>query len=224
MPHSNNEEGTKPDIAYTRQGESHVPDDLGSSPHHAKNSSGDQCLHVNKDVFSDLGKLRISQDFSAGAATKNSTILVQRPSKVAFIRTHPNPEFRLETLIFEDVERRVFLIGPEMSSSAATEPAVVPKLLIPAITRGSHLSIWAIRVRDKHGNLDSWNQSALRIALHEATKAWVRVIPNQLAGVYDSYPARCEMPDPIWPALSFADMLRIAFRDRVINRSEERRV
>ena len=37
-------------------------------------------------------------------------------------------------------------------------------------------------------------------------------------GAYEMYEAGSLMADPVWPEISFQEILRIAFRDRIIDR------
>ena len=48
-----------------------------------------------------------------------------------------------------------------------------------------------------------------------AMDTWVRVKANMSLGAYE-ISAAGEMADPVWPDLSFQELLRIAFRDRMI--------
>ena len=39
-------------------------------------------------------------------------------------------------------------------------------------------------------------------------------------GAYDIFEATANIPDPVWPELSFTDILKIAFRDKLIDRPD----
>ena len=45
---------------------------------------------------------------------------------------------------------------------------------------------------------------------------WVRMKANLSLGAYEITVAESVMADPVWPQLSFQDLLRIAYRDRMI--------
>ena len=45
---------------------------------------------------------------------------------------------------------------------------------------------------------------------------WVRVTANMSLGAYEITEASATIPDPTWPDLSFKELLRIAFKDRVV--------
>jgi len=50
-----------------------------------------------------------------------------------------------------------------------------------------------------------------------ATNRWVRVTANLGLGAYEIFEASAALPEPVWPDISFTQLLSIAFRDRFIN-------
>jgi hypothetical protein len=60
-----------------------------------------------------------------------------------------------------------------------------------------------------------WHRSA-REAADEATRTWLRVNPNMSLGAYEMIVAESITIEPQWPTLSFQELLRIAFRERLI--------
>ena len=46
--------------------------------------------------------------------------------------------------------------------------------------------------------------------------SWVRVKANMSLRAYEIFEAESTIPDPIWPDLSFEEIYRIAFKDRLI--------
>ena len=49
-----------------------------------------------------------------------------------------------------------------------------------------------------------------------AMTQWLRMKANLSLGAYEIAVAECAMADPTWPEYSFQDLVRIAFRDRII--------
>ena len=45
---------------------------------------------------------------------------------------------------------------------------------------------------------------------------WVRLTANMSLGAYESFEASANIPEPTWPDLPFAELLKIAFRDRLV--------
>src|SRR5262245_60979963 len=64
--------------------------------------TGAEVAKLGADPF-DLDSLRLTQDFASVAGVKKliTTIPVKKPSKEWFIRTHPDPGYRLQTAVVE---------------------------------------------------------------------------------------------------------------------------
>jgi hypothetical protein len=50
-----------------------------------------------------------------------------------------------------------------------------------------------------------------------AKKQWVRVAPNMALGAYDLAVAPNHVAEPQWPELTFQEIIRIAFLDKMID-------
>ena len=61
-----------------------------------------------------------------------------------------------------------------------------------------------------------WWRSA-REAAELAIGSWVRLKANTALGAYEISVASGTIPDPQWPALSFHEILKIAFRDFMVD-------
>jgi hypothetical protein len=169
------------------------------------------------DIFGNLDGLRISQDFVANCGVKKAllTIPVRKPSKESFFRT--NPALRIETLVLElKQEREIYIVDPALWHELASEPTVGPRALYVAIDRQGVVSIWPVRLPGPDGKLDDWNRSALEAAAMAQTQ-WVRVTSNMDLGAYEVYTATANWPEPEWPDLTLNEILRIAFKGRVID-------
>ena len=168
------------------------------------------------DLFADLGALRLSQDFGANLGVKKALLAVpvRKPPKEWFIRT--NPALRLETCVLELKEdRETYLVAPALWPELAAESTFGPRALYAATSRQNVLFVWPIRLPGPDGKIDDWNRSALEAAAMAETQ-WVRVASNMALGAYDVFTASADWPEPDWPDLPFNEILRIAFKGRVI--------
>jgi hypothetical protein len=166
----------------------------------------------------DPARLRLSQDFAASLGVKKLllTVPVRKPAKEWWIQVHPDPAYRIETAVLELKEdREVYLVDPALWSELATESTFGPRALFTAITRQNVLFLWPIRLPGPDGKIDEWNRSALEAATL-ATGKWVRVQANMHLGAYEVQEAIANIAIPQWPEASFADLLRVAFKDRRI--------
>jgi hypothetical protein len=191
----------------------------------AFNGQGNHAAHIppngaaaDTDPYN-LDSLRLSQNFVAAAGVKKviTTIPVRKPSREAFVRVHPDPDFRFATLVLELKEdRETYLIVRPLWEELTTEPTVSRRLLVTAITRQRVLFVWPIRLPRADGRLDDWSRSMMEAA-ERAQTHWVRVMANMELGAYDISEAPGQVSEPEWPDLSFQEIIRIAYKDRMIS-------
>src|SRR5262249_20423852 len=96
--------------------------------------------------------LRLPQDFSTAAGVKKliTRVQVRKPSKEWFIRTHPDPAYRLATTILElkdsqedqagkaklqQRQQEIYLVAPSLRSTLQSEVTVSSTLLVLSINR-----------------------------------------------------------------------------------------
>jgi hypothetical protein len=167
----------------------------------------------------DPASLRLSGDAAAKLGVRKAllTVPVRKPDKSWWVRTHPNPDYRLATAVIELKEdRETYLVAPALWPELATESTFSPRALVTAINRQGVLFLWPIRLPGSDGRHDEWSRSALDAA-DRAAKDWVRVQANLALGAYEVWHTEAPIPDPEWPATPLRDLLRIAFRDRFID-------
>jgi hypothetical protein len=183
-------------------------------------STGPPTGPASPDLFADLEALRLSQDFGATLGVKKAllTIPIKKPAREWFIRT--NPSLRIETCVVELKEdKETYLVAPALWPELASESTFGRRALYAAMTRQSVLFVWPIRLPGPDGKIDEWNRSALEAAAMAETQ-WVRVASNMPLGAYDVCTASAVWPEPDWPDLLLNEILRIAFKNRVIDSLE----
>jgi hypothetical protein len=172
-----------------------------------------------RDPF-DPASLRLSQDFASSLGVKKvlMTVPVRKPSREWFVRVHPDADYRLQTAVIELKEdREIYLVEPSLWPELSTvEATFSPRALNTAINRQGVVILWPIRLPEPDGKIDEWSQSALEAA-EMATTKWVRVTANMDLGAYDVYEATGDLPDPVWPDLTFQELLKLGFKDRYID-------
>jgi len=167
----------------------------------------------------DLASLRLSQDFASAVGVKKlvTTIPVKKPSKEWFVRTHPDPAYWLQTAVLELKEdRETYLVAPGLWPELASDPTFSPRELVTAINRQGVLFLWPIRLPGADGKIDDWSRSAMDAA-DEAKSRWVRITANMSLGAYDVAVASGQVAAPEWPGIAFQEIIRIAFRDKMIS-------
>lgn len=167
----------------------------------------------------DAAYLRMSQDFDEDLGVKKElrAISITKPSKEAWIRTHHDPGFHMETYVIElKDDREIYLVSPELRIQVRDESTFSPRAFFTTITRQGVVFLWPIRLPGREGKLDAWNKSALDAADYAKTK-WIRVSSNLNAGRYEFVTSTAEIPEPNWPDKSFNELLKLAFQDFYID-------
>ena len=164
----------------------------------------------------DLESLILSQNFTETTGVKKllTTVPVRRPNLQDFVRTHPSPDYRRDFLTLElKDDRESYLVRPEMANELAGE--TVTRTIFTAINRQGVLFLWPVTIPPPDGRMNEWWRSA-REGAELAVTRWVRLKANMSLGAYEIFEAQSIMADPEWPELSFQELVRIAFRDRLI--------
>ena len=171
--------------------------------------------------FDDLSSLRLDQSYADTAGVKKllTTVPVRKPNRQDFVRVHADPTYRLTpTAIIElQEDREVYFVTPDMAQELPGECGVAT--LYTAINRQGVLHVWPVKLPGPDGKHNEWHRSALEAA-ESAMEKWVRVTANMSLGAYEIWEAVGNLPEPEWPQLSFQDILKIAFRDRIVDRPD----
>ena len=162
--------------------------------------------------------LRLSQSFVETAGVKKllTTIPVRKPGPQEFVRVHPSPDYRENFPIIElKDEREEYIVTASLVPELIGE--FVIKTLYLAINRQGTLSFWPVRLPGPDGKDMNWWKSG-REAAALAMKDWVRVKANMNLGAYDIFEAASVISEPDWPTLGYWELIKIAFRDHLIDR------
>jgi hypothetical protein len=95
----------------------------------------------------------------------------------------------------------------------------IPVTLFTTISRQGVLTLWPVRLPGADGKDMEWWRSA-REAAELAMRSWVRLKANTALGAYEIFTAAGSIPEPEWPKLSFREILKIAFREFMIDSPE----
>ena len=147
-------------------------------------------------------------------------IKCEKPNKSRVFRVHPDPAFRLKTLLLTlGEENETYLVHPSMRSTLATEPLVRVVTLFACVSKQGTPFLWPVPMADSDGKWNIWHKSAFGIA-ERAMTSWTRMQANRDAGhyvaEYDVRPPEQQLA-PEWPKLAFAKWLELAFRGFMID-------
>jgi hypothetical protein len=165
--------------------------------------------------------LRLDQSFADTIGVKKllTTVPVRKPNRQDFVRVHPDPAYRLTPAAVIEVkeDREVYLVTPRMALALPGEFSTATLYL--TINRQGVLHLWPVKLPGPDGKHNEWHRSAAEAA-ERAMKTWVRVTSSMSLGAYEIFEASGELPEPVWPDLSLEEILKIAFRERIVDRPD----
>ena len=143
------------------------------------------------------------------------TVPVRKPNRQEFIRVGSGVDWRIQTCLLTLKEERneAYLVDQDLWQDMSDE--IIPTILFTTISRQGVLFLWPVRLPRGDGRTDHWSTSALE-AVKLAEKQWVRIVANMGLGAYEPLAAQGDIPQPEWPEISFAEIVRIALQDRFI--------
>jgi hypothetical protein len=162
--------------------------------------------------------LRIDQSvLNTGAAKKLlTTVPVRKPNKQDFVRVNPDPAYRLTVGLIELKDNReTFLVLPAVSQELSGSEFFLATLYL-TINRQKVLSVWPVKLPAADGRINEWHASAAAAA-ERAMDKWIRVAANMSLGAYEISEAIADYGEPEWPNMRFMEILKIAFKDRLID-------
>jgi hypothetical protein len=171
--------------------------------------------------FEELENLRLEEGETQGPGVGREILTrvpVRRPGRKEFVQCHPDPGMTVAMALYtddgDDGDGEAYVVTREMREVFGYD--VVPTLLQLSIMRNGTVFIWPLKIPQADGGRGkSWHESAF-LARSHAMKQWVKIQSDRSLGGYRVFPPQGTIPDPIWPALTFEEILEIALRDRII--------
>jgi hypothetical protein len=180
------------------------------------NGSGASRTSDAADIFDDLSALRLTPDEAGqiGSEEVMAHVSVRKPSVNEFVRVHPDPAMSLATSIFVDAERETYFVAPGARNVLVA--GVKAMLLLAAVNQRGVAFIWPLALGDGTGRRNAWHDTA-REAAELAKREWIKLVSDMPSGCYRIYRAKGALPDPVFPDKSLEELLRLAFRGRIID-------
>ena len=169
----------------------------------------------------DPGALRLDQTFADSVGVKKHvmTVPVGKPARQEFFWVNPRPEYRLTPAAIIEVkeDREVYLVTPNMAQELPGE--FTAATLFTTINRQGVLRLWPVKLPGPDGKHNEWHRSAAEAA-ELAMKMWIRLTANMSLGANEVFEATGNLPEPEWPDIPFPEILKIAFKDRIVDRAD----
>jgi hypothetical protein len=168
----------------------------------------------------DPAALRIDSDMDISTEKVLTAVPVRKPKRDEFFRVHPGEDYTMDALVIErdeDMDRAVYVVVPAFAG-AVPEVARRVRLFTWISRRGGNVFLWPAKLPLEGGSSGNrYSETGLKIAEHAKTH-WLRMYGDRNLGGYQEVKARGNLDEPKWPDKTFAELLRIAFEGRIIDR------
>ena len=172
----------------------------------------------------DISAYRVTNNYGDALGSKKviTTVNVSKPTKGRFFRASNDPDHVANVYVLEDkTEGTYHLVSPEVAGVLGN--LVRGTSLHLAIDRADNPFLIPIPLPSENGARNPWHQSMLN-AIGIAQTDWVRVVADKSAGIYQTFVAVGELPEPTWPDISMDELLRLAFSGRTIDDTDHPKV
>lgn len=162
----------------------------------------------------------LKQDFEniSGVKKHLTTVPVRKPNKHEWVRVNPLPEYHRDfaLLQLEEDKSEVYLVMPHVAQTIPGDYRHAT--LFTAVNTSGTVFLWPVFYPT--GSRDSdWLRTS-REGAEMAMNCWVRISANMNLGAYELREATGIMTEPQWPEQSPVELMRIAFRLRLIDTAE----
>jgi len=159
------------------------------------------------------------QECIVASTTLITQVPVRKPTKNQWVRTWPDTaDWRPWPLLEIKEDGETYLVAQSVHEALAGEGSFISARLVPTVTSAGVFTFWPIRLPDSEGKLNPWHESAANAA-DLARSQWIRIVANMQLGGYDVRTTPFEL-EPKWPSLPHGDLLKTAFRGRLIDSPE----
>jgi hypothetical protein len=174
----------------------------------------------NPTTHADLKSLRLLTNYGATLGVKKllTNVLVGKPKKSQFFRTHRSDDMTFPTMILENKDsRETYLVAPEVAQ--VISELVRPVMLHAAIDRQNNVFLIPVPLPGEDGARNPWHESLAQAVEHAKLK-WIRIAANMQTGSYDVYEAEGELPEPEWLLHDIDELIKVAFRGKIVTSLE----
>jgi hypothetical protein len=183
-----------------------------------KNPTPEPAKRISASKYADASKQRTKERGSSNATRSTQTsIPVQSPHKLWWVRTHSDPEMTvrgISILKLEGVTDETYFLAPDVAFPDELDRFVVPANLTLSITAEGTIFFWLAKQTKKSP------RDSVRRCQEVARKTWIQVRWDAQAKGYSYEPARQLHREPLWPNESLDDLLDKAIGDKYIDRPD----
>ena len=160
----------------------------------------------------DPDSLRITGDISTvGAEKVLLQVPVRKPSNQEYFRVISDTNYWLTCAVLEmKADHEFYVVTPDALHILAEDVKLVDLRL--CLNRMGTVFFWPVPVVGPDGRTNSWHESSREVA-KLAVDSWLRMVANMSEGGYSVYRATGNIPDPVWPDKTMAELLELTLKD-----------
>jgi hypothetical protein len=172
------------------------------------------------DAFDDLEtfKLAMKEAGLEGAQEQLATVQVRKPPAEDFVRVHPDKAMTIPVALHEGRDNftsEYYVVLPKVLSTMMDLRGAFYAQLHVTVTPSGTVMLWPVKL-PTGGAGNPWYESALRGA-EMAKNDWIRIFADPGQKQYRLVKAPGVFAEPAFPDKSLNELLKIAFKGRVID-------
>ncbi len=167
----------------------------------------------------DLSRLRLPDDDENDLGVQELLVSVpyRKPSKEQFFRVHPDQAYRCTAGLVElkESDGEAYWVDKDLWPQLVDEPTFGKRLVVTTVNEPGLVFLWGLRLPGPDGKVPDWVSIPLEAA-KSAEKAWTKLYWDQGQKKHRIRVAKGIPTEPAWPSQPLNELVRLAFKDRVI--------
>jgi hypothetical protein len=155
----------------------------------------------------------------ASPGSESVTVECRKPPKGIYFtvrKEHGKPwKDRAFYFLLQIEGRDPYIVHPSITKEKE-EDTIRPVLLVRYVTMAGEEGLWPLKLNESDGKSNAWNASAMNI-LELAETRWVRLVNAKKHYRHNPSKKTLEQVPPKFTNRPFADLVNVAFKDRVVN-------
>ncbi len=194
---------------------SEVVEEINSSEHESP-TTDPVTEEKQRSIKEDASRFLIKQEQRArvSALSHHTNVIVGKPEKEYFFRTHPDLEHYSGLVVLVNYEGEKYCVAEDLHDELEGESYVADIFL--GVTRDGAPFLWPVPVPDADGKSNDWHRAARRV-IREASRNWVRALGNKTSKGYVLVRPRIKYAEPKWPTEPLSALIEKAFESKVID-------
>lgn len=164
----------------------------------------------------ELADLALDPQYTADDAVTErvqTVIPICKANPKKYIQIHPAWYQEVAAVDLGD-RSGIYVVHRKLQEELVDE--IIPVGLFVGLTKQGSLFVLPVKLAGRNGKMHDASRSAL-LAIEIAKTAWVRIQWNDETKSYDVRKRRQPLSPPVWPAMTFEQIITVALSDRVID-------